>query len=261
MRKHKLNKRFFRLIDTPEKAYWLGFIAADGGIQHGNGVHALTVGLAAKDRGHLLKLRRALGSTAPIGARQKSNSFVLGIYSKELLEDLATAGLPPGKERRGAPWSGPAHLLPHYWRGVLDGDGCIHRSRNSWVVGFCGNFAMVSGFAHFIEQSTGHLARVYLAKNIYRVHYAGSRLAKRVVAVLYSGPPALARKEALARAVLAAPPKNRDYSHVTQETLSATYAKLGSWGRVARALSIERAYLNKIRHRRATEPSPPPPLA
>jgi len=30
MKKYQFNTRYFNKIDTPEKAYWLGFIAADG---------------------------------------------------------------------------------------------------------------------------------------------------------------------------------------------------------------------------------------
>lgn len=30
MRKHFFNERYFENIDTEEKAYWLGFISADG---------------------------------------------------------------------------------------------------------------------------------------------------------------------------------------------------------------------------------------
>lgn len=31
-KKHFFDRRHFKVVDTPEKAYWLGFITADGSI-------------------------------------------------------------------------------------------------------------------------------------------------------------------------------------------------------------------------------------
>ena len=33
---YKINDRYFEIIDNPNKAYWLGFIAADGCVSCGN---------------------------------------------------------------------------------------------------------------------------------------------------------------------------------------------------------------------------------
>ena len=60
---------YFDQIDTPEKAYWLGFISADGCIvttaQHPEGSH-LAIQLGARDKDHLVKLKAALGATASL---------------------------------------------------------------------------------------------------------------------------------------------------------------------------------------------------
>jgi len=52
--KHIFNHNFFETIDTEEKAYWLGFIAADGGLA--SNIYRLTIGLNQKDQNHLEKL-------------------------------------------------------------------------------------------------------------------------------------------------------------------------------------------------------------
>ena len=53
-----LNEHFFDVIDTEEKAYWLGFIYADGNISsEGN---RFEINLSAKDLDHMLKLKRFL---------------------------------------------------------------------------------------------------------------------------------------------------------------------------------------------------------
>ena len=56
------NKMYFQNIDTPNKAYWLGFIYADGWVRliyFGSKVIKGEVGLELKDTdvGHLEKLR------------------------------------------------------------------------------------------------------------------------------------------------------------------------------------------------------------
>ena len=60
---------FFDQIDSPEQAYWLGFLSADGCMisteRHPEGDH-LSVRLAARDKGHLVKLKEALGAHASV---------------------------------------------------------------------------------------------------------------------------------------------------------------------------------------------------
>ena len=54
----RINENIFDNIDTEEKAYWLGFIYADGNISsEGN---RFEINLSAKDLDHMLKLKRFL---------------------------------------------------------------------------------------------------------------------------------------------------------------------------------------------------------
>lgn len=49
------NKEYFKQIDTPEKAYWLGFIAADGNVR--KDLLKLRIELNIRDYHHLEKFR------------------------------------------------------------------------------------------------------------------------------------------------------------------------------------------------------------
>lgn len=51
---YKINENYFENIDNKNKAYWLGFIAADGNV-YGN---KLSIELNSKDEGHLKIFRR-----------------------------------------------------------------------------------------------------------------------------------------------------------------------------------------------------------
>ncbi len=43
------DKNMFKKIDSEEKAYWLGFLEADGCIHGGEGDYRIEIGLAEKD--------------------------------------------------------------------------------------------------------------------------------------------------------------------------------------------------------------------
>ncbi len=88
-RRHQVDQTYFRRIDTPEKAYWLGFLFADGTVTD----KALIVGLSVKDRDQLVRLKTVLRANHPITARtipafEKHYEVVrLTVYSKQLVRD------------------------------------------------------------------------------------------------------------------------------------------------------------------------------
>ena len=62
-------KTFFENIDTEEKAYWLGFMYADGYIISNNGRYGqeqIGITLSTKDLGHLEKFKQSIEATNPI---------------------------------------------------------------------------------------------------------------------------------------------------------------------------------------------------
>ena len=56
----KFNNKVFDSIDTEEKAYWLGFLFADGSVSARD--NQVELSLSSIDRGHLQKFRRFLES-------------------------------------------------------------------------------------------------------------------------------------------------------------------------------------------------------
>jgi hypothetical protein len=60
---YKFNREFFNVIDTEEKAYWLGFLAADGCIRKNKkNSHQLVLKLSVRDMGHVVKFKKSLKS-------------------------------------------------------------------------------------------------------------------------------------------------------------------------------------------------------
>lgn len=131
--KREYNRDYFEVIDTEEKAYWLGFIAADGCITRMES--NLDIGLQYSDRNHLVKFINSINGdidmindkTVKCSLNNKSyESSRLTIGSKKMCQDLIRLGLGPRKSSiLNFPTNIPKELMRHYLRGYFDGDGCI----------------------------------------------------------------------------------------------------------------------------------------
>ena len=134
MHKYKLNEKYFDVLDTPEKAYILGFIFADGGIARVRGVsYRLDFSQHANGREVLEFIRKQLQYTGPILYDQPNNLggtiFLrdrLQICSKYLAESLEQYGILPNKSLTlGAPKKLPKQFVGSFLRGLFDGDGSV----------------------------------------------------------------------------------------------------------------------------------------
>lgn len=130
-----LNDSYFEVINTEPKAYWLGFLAADGGLSPTN--LQIILNLECGDRDHVIKLREALGATYPIYECKrivKERVYLssrLAMTSGGMFDDLVAHGVPPAKSLTLKPPLGvPNHLISHWIRGYFDGDGCVDSFRN-----------------------------------------------------------------------------------------------------------------------------------
>jgi hypothetical protein len=149
--RYTLDHQFLDSINSEEKAYWLGFVTADGSVHIGDdGKRRLSVQLAAYDGGHLQKMADAFASNKPV-LYTKRNEAVLVFNSLPIVRSLSKLGVNPRKSGIVLPWSGPVHLMPHYWRGLLDGDGTIslNRAESKWTVGICGSVHCVVEFSNW----------------------------------------------------------------------------------------------------------------
>lgn len=122
-----INRDYFRNINTEEKAYWLGFLAADGSIQHHSGKHQVSLGLQAKDLHWLTKFRDTVAPEAAITDRGTGN-YVVSIASKEMVQDLAGYGLIPNKAKSLVfPEAVQGPMSVPFLLGYFDGDGNLYQ--------------------------------------------------------------------------------------------------------------------------------------
>lgn len=131
------DRNWFDEIDSEEKAYWLGFLYADGcnhrrGKTHKHGCCYLTcISLRERDgymlnnlNDSLMKDRFSLTNIEKEGNRQ--NQIRFGVYDKHLSDTLLKWGLKP---RKSFTLKWPSFLREdlyrHFLRGYIDGDGTI----------------------------------------------------------------------------------------------------------------------------------------
>lgn len=130
-RTYSLNEHFFDSIDTPEKAYVLGFILADGYVDKDGKFTSIIV--TESDRQLLEDIRLAMGSDAPIHVRYPGkgayeNSKPVGrldLCSMYLASKLNEIGLYHDKSLTATYPNVPEHLESHLVRGFFDGNGTI----------------------------------------------------------------------------------------------------------------------------------------
>lgn len=130
-RKYTLNNNIFNEIDTIEKAYWLGFMYADGYVSINNNQKIFGISLSKKDKLHLIKFNNFLDSNYPINTYNgtgysNGNEYCrLNITSDTVVKDLIKHGCVEHKtDTLKAPCI-DENFVPHFIRGYLDGDGCI----------------------------------------------------------------------------------------------------------------------------------------
>ena len=126
------NENYFDNIDTEKKAYYLGWIMADGCISLCNG-YSLKIGISANDKQLIYNFLNELGSKHSIKIKQ-SNKGGLTAYtsigSKHLVNSLIKLGVIPNKSEHESVPDISVDLLPQFYRGYFDGDGTVSDSYN-----------------------------------------------------------------------------------------------------------------------------------
>lgn len=134
--KYSYNTQAFKVIDSEDKAYWLGFLYADGAVS--KNLDRFSLSLAEKDKTHVGKFRDFIAPDRDLEYQGGLNSYRIYISSKEITADLIEKGCTPQKSLTLQPppeGSIPEHLIRHFIRGYFDGDGCAMMKKNGTRVG------------------------------------------------------------------------------------------------------------------------------
>lgn len=208
-RKYHCNSNTFNKIDTEEKAYWLGFIYADGyiSLNGGEGSKMLGIAISDKDKEHLVKFKRFMNSTSPIYTYDTSKTSFgdfkfsrIVIRDNELCNDLINLGVTMSKTNI---LKFPHDIIPKgnmkdFIRGYFDGDGSLSfylsksKNFNEYKVKWCGTEEMLTSIHSYLPTNRVKMPALYvrnkdsLAGN-FQVDYGGNIQVGRILDYMYEG--------------------------------------------------------------------------
>jgi hypothetical protein len=190
MQKYNIAESIFNCVDNEEKAYWLGFILADGSLQiRKSGQAVLKLSLAIEDKNHLQKFLNFIQCNMPIKEylvgnglnSNKSKSCEITITSKKIVEDLGKLGIGPRKSFTVEMPSVREDLVRHLIRGIWDGDGSVLFRKNKPTntnfrpeLQLCGNYKVLETVQNYLISKLS-ISKVNLCKtsSIFLFRYVG----------------------------------------------------------------------------------------
>ena len=164
----KINHDYFENIDSEHKAYWLGFIYADGSItkkayEKGSYTYRLRMELMFEDKYILeqmaldlesdLKPKEYYNDTSSFeGYNKPKHTAYIMFSSKKMGEDLVKLGVMPNKTLilKSLP-SIPDNLMKHFIRGYFDGDGSVYLTKDNTIkTAFYGTHDFINSIQDFL---------------------------------------------------------------------------------------------------------------
>ena len=160
MSKYSIDIDYFNIIDSEHKAYWLGFIFADGCILKDG---SFEMSLAGVDKDHIYKFLYDVNCDAKVNRKTVNNKYIaykMYIKNEKFSESLIKHGCVNNKSLiLKFPETVPNNLMKHFIRGYFDGDGCIsvntEKSQPNIRITFTGTKNMLDGIQGFLYKECG----------------------------------------------------------------------------------------------------------
>lgn len=189
---------YFNKIDTREKAYWLGFLYADGCVSKTN----IQISIKESDYAHIDAFRKAIGAVNnQITKTQKKDKFGwhFSIRDVQMSNDLKKLGCIEHKSlilKFPTEEQVPKKYIYDFLRGYFDGDGTIsidNRFSSPQIrVGFCGTLEFLEGLKRVLEINNS-LTKIS-TENSYSFVVSGNKKGKAILSKLYQNNPSICLK-------------------------------------------------------------------
>lgn len=190
--KYTLDKYYFDVIDTQNKAYILGLLYADG--NRTDGSNTISINLQEQDKDILDKINKEIGSNRPlyyIDYSQRTdanrvNQWKLSISNKHMAGSLLKYGLEPCKEfKTSFPQQIDEQLWRHFIRGYMDGDGCILKGECRWFL--TGSKELLLFIKKYLESTLNIHVQEFYHKNgrTYNIRVSGRNQVNKLLDFLY----------------------------------------------------------------------------
>ena len=162
--KNLINHSYFKNIDTPEKAYFLGLLLTDGNVHYDkrkeNRQPSIQIALKGEDIDILEKFKQELQTDNKISVYTGDGRFecVFIVHSLEMAQDLEKYDIKPRKTFliNKMP-EVPKQYIRDLIRGIFDGDGTVYvlTKDKKLRFGFYGTHNLVQDIINFLHNEIG----------------------------------------------------------------------------------------------------------
>ena len=198
--KYTFNHNFFKVIDTSEKAYFLGFILADGHV----GEKEVIIHIHNKDKHIIEHFVQCIGGNNTIHEPTNKSCFNnikrqvvcarINLRSDKMIEDLNNLGITRRKTHNIVVPEIREDLQRHFWRGVFDGDGYVslispkikHYEYKTIETGLCGHINTVTAFVDFLNRNGVTTSKIFPDHSIFSVRANGCNNVMKLYNLLYA---------------------------------------------------------------------------
>ena len=186
---YRVNEAYFDNIDNIDKAYWLGYLMADGYNNEKNP----SVGIVSKDLDTVIAFKKSINTEAPI--KYITNTYASGnshtyaritVYNPHMSQALAKHGCIQAKTFRTTFLKDKEELIPAFMLGYFDADGSIWMSKSSNCIDVAGTLDFLKAYqAEFIKSCKFNDVGLKAFKSIYVLRYGGIRNLLKVYRFFY----------------------------------------------------------------------------
>lgn len=193
--KYYANYDIFEQIDSSEKAYWLGFIAADGCNYQREQNASIIINIHQKDLEHLKKFKEFCNTNAIIqeyitseGYSQETPMCKIVLNSKKMSNDLIDKGIVPNKSLILQPPKISQNFFLPFILGYFDGDGSINKSSqyNNYNFSLQGTKEMLEWINTTLQINLPLGQRTKTNKNSYYIRCGGTNKPYKILKQLYN---------------------------------------------------------------------------
>lgn len=173
--KYGLNHNYFEKINSPNKAYLLGFLYADGNVS--KNLHYVSIDVSILDINIINFIISELYQKQPLLSYRtlKDKKYVrLCICSTKMCRDLVNLGCMPNKtfKLQFPEFIFDDVFMKDFIRGYLDGDGTVSKKGEVCIVG---NISFIKKLKEYLKNKNIETSKIIKDGNIYRLSICGSK--------------------------------------------------------------------------------------
>jgi DNA-binding transcriptional regulator WhiA len=186
-RKYKVDENLFNPVKDPEIAYLLGIMWADGYIHHK--CHSIIFESLKADMDNISNIFAFTGNWNKTIKKKFPHILTVQCFNYRLGKYLQTLDYhkKSGASAKKVLDTIPKHLKHYWWRGYLDGDGCIDKARYHYTISFSSVYDQNWDFIYDLHQEFYTTQYIGKKSKSSRAAIHGKKVVGEILKYIYQG--------------------------------------------------------------------------